>query len=127
MTTFKFVGKMEYGILDDAYVYGTRNISKSSSGQHLNRDGADPKEVERAGLNTITTFFPSPVEFESALFSRFNVATFGSRFKGSFLTRLAPATRGTVIRMTNKAINQVTAEHFIKAVEISTEAQKTDK
>jgi hypothetical protein len=110
-SSLKLVGNVGYGILDDAYVYGTRNFSKSSTAMHLNRDGADPKEVLNSGMNTITTFMPTPLK--AGLVPKFNVATFGSTFKGTFLTKLTPATRGTVITYSNKLITQLHTKNFI--------------
>ncbi|OXA91081.1 RHS repeat domain-containing protein [Flavobacterium hercynium] len=110
-STLKIAGNVAYGMADDAYVYTTRNISKSSSGMHLNREGASPQEVLNSGVNTITTIFPSPLKV--GLVSKFNVATFGSAFKGTFITKLAPATRGAIIRYTNKALTQINTKNFI--------------
>ena len=35
------------------------------------------------------------------------VATFGSAFKGTFLTKLKASTRGLIIKYTNKATDQI--------------------
>lgn len=115
-----FIPKIVYGMADDAFVIVTRNTSKSTTGRHLNRDVADPKEVINAGLNTLYLITPSPIKgmpskkiFSSvptpSLINKFNVSTFGSTFKGTFLTRLAPATRGSVIVTTNKALTFFTS------------------
>ena len=111
-SSLKTLGKVGYNIADDAFVYGTRNFTTTGA-MHLNRDGASPKEVLNSGLNTITTIFPSPIKM--GLVSKFNVATFGSTFEGTFLTKLAPATRGTIIRYTNVVMTQLNTKNFITA------------
>lgn len=117
-SSLKTLGNVGYNIADDAFVYGTRNFTKTG-GVHLNRDGADPNEVLNSGLNTIMLITPTPikgslfgVKYSAAppsLVSKFNVASFGSTFKGTFLTKLAPATRGTVIVKMNQVLTFVTS------------------
>lgn len=111
-SSLKTLGNVVYNIVDDAFVYGTRNFTKDSSARHLNDMGADKQEVMGSGLNTIMLITPSPIKGSlfgmkysaspPSLLSKFNVATFGSTFKGTFLTKLSPATRGQVIVITNK-------------------------
>lgn len=117
-SSLKTIGNVGYNIADDAYVYVTRNFTKTG-GMHLNRNGADPKEVLNAGLNTIMLITPTPIKGSvfgvkysappQSLVSKFNVASFGSTFKGTFLTKLEPATRGTVIVNTNKFLTFFTS------------------
>ncbi|MNF86260.1 hypothetical protein D3C84_686920 [compost metagenome] len=106
------LAKVPYNIVDDIYVYGTRNFYKDNSARHLNGFGASPQEVVESGINTIYLITPSPIKgrFSSApsLASKFNVATFGSTFKGTFLTKLAPATRGAIMVRINKILTSYT-------------------
>lgn len=118
-SSLKTLAKIPYNILDDATVYYSRNFTKKGA-RHLNGFGADPKEVLNSGLNTIMLITPSPIKgmpsqktFSSiatpSLINKFNVATFGSIFKGTFLTKLEPATRGTVIVKANELLTFFTS------------------
>ena len=100
---------------DDAYVYGTRNFTTSGS-RHLNNIGADPKEQFNSGMNTFMTFFPRPLKGMRLTGSKFNVATFGSTFKGTFLTKLKAGTRGLVIKLTNKATDLIHSKTLLNTI-----------
>jgi len=106
------LAKVPYNIADDAYVYGTRNFYKDNSARHLNGFGASPQEVVESGINTIYFITPSPIKgrfsIAPSLAGKFNVATFGSTFKGTFLTKLTPATRGAIIVRINKILTSYT-------------------
>ena len=115
-----------YSIVNDAYIYGTRNFT-SGGARHLTGVGADPKEAFNAGLNTYLTFTPSPMKGHRILGPRMNVSTFGTTFKGTFLTKLKPRTRGDIIIQTNKITDQIHGKRFLSTVKYQSEKLKTDK
>ena len=94
----------------------TKGFVRQRGARHLNNIGADPKEQFNSGLNTFTTFFPSPLTAMRLTGSRFNVATFGSTFKGTFLTKLKAGTRGLVIKLTNKATDLIHGKTLLKTI-----------
>lgn len=121
----KTVGNIAYSIVDDATVYIT-SLNKTlneGTGIHLNGKFANRNELESSGLNTFLLVTPTPLK-NTTMISKFNVATFGTAFKGTFLTKLAPATRGVVIKSTNKVIQQAHTKRFVSTAKSQAEKIK---
>lgn len=88
--------------------------------RHLNGFGASKEEVVEARMFTIQAVMPSPIkgrfalpEVKNPFIVRYNVATFGQQFKGTFVTRLSPKARGSIIRNTNSWIINKTSRSGI--------------
>ncbi|NVN18051.1 hypothetical protein GUA46_06845 [Muricauda sp. HICW] len=109
-----------YNIANDAYVYGTRNFTKNG-GRHLTGFVATPKEEFNAGMNTFLTFTPSPLKSFRVAGPKLNVSTFGKTFKGTFLTKLSPRTRGDIIIYSNKATDQIHGKRLMNVAKSQAE------
>lgn len=112
-----FMGKMAYSTFDNAVVYGSRNFhTDPNMARHLNGFQASKEEVVEAGISTVQLVMPTPIKGSLAIkeatipfVPKYNVATFGTRFAGTFVTKLEPATRGFLIRNINSKLINMTS------------------
>ncbi|KFF12000.1 RHS repeat-associated core domain-containing protein [Flavobacterium hydatis] len=102
LSIFQGIGYSYYKFGDDMFVHGTNAFTKSA--RHLDGYGADPNEVLDAGISNVIRAGSALVGHigDVNLIKGIDVARFNKAFKGTFVARLAPATKGFIIRQVNK-------------------------
>ncbi|WP_285060213.1 hypothetical protein [Pedobacter ginsengisoli] len=103
-----FLGKTSYGIADGFYL--ATSILPGSEQRHLNGQSSLPNERIGAFISTATTAFP--VGKVGQIIPKVNAAQFSSLVAETFLARLAPTTRGIVIKTVNKASGSISVKTF---------------
>jgi hypothetical protein len=98
-----------YGIVDDAYVYGTALVLGPDKMRHLTGAGANRNELTSAGLNTLTNFVPITKMGKAVGVGKqtLNIAEYSSKYAGTdVLKGFAPAQRGMNLRIRNVNVRQ---------------------
>lgn len=104
--------KGAYDLMDQPYVAFQSFNPFDNKLQHLNGDGVSPKEKLESGVMTLTSFMPQ-TKAAGSLVKPLNAAQFSKTFKGTFIPRLAPKTRGFLNRNLNSFLNTYTNEAFL--------------
>ncbi len=98
-----------YGIVDDAYVYGTALVLGPDKMRHLTGAGANRIELTSAGLNTLTNFVPITKMGKAVGVGKqtLNIAEYSSKYAGKdVLKGFTPAQRGMNLRIRNINVRQ---------------------
>lgn len=111
----KIVANVVYGMVDDAYV----SLGQTGKDRtHLNGSYVYNNEIQNAGVGTFLTAIPFD-EMARPLIQGINAAKFSSMFKGTFVTKLQPATRGLINRTVNSQVVYKQTGLFLGAAQSS--------
>jgi hypothetical protein len=103
------LASFSYGIVDDAYVYGTALVLGPDKMRHLTGEGANRKELTNSGLYTLTNFVPIPKMGKALGIGKqtLNIAEYSSKYAGTkMLKGFTPAQRGMNLRIRNVNVQQ---------------------
>jgi len=103
------LASFSYGMVDDAYVYGTALVLGPDKMRHLIGEGANRKELTSAGLNVLTDLFPITKMGKVLGIGKqtLNIAEYSSKFaKTNVLKGITPAQRGMNLRISNLNVQQ---------------------
>ena len=104
-------GRIAFDVADNVVVFATSFdlLSPNGQPQHLNGSVAEPgsSEHQEGFLNGFSTVIPTGLGQLKLAGKALNTAQFSSAFKGTFVARLAPATRGKVNRIYNFVKSQI--------------------
>lgn len=123
----KFLGRIAYGIADDATVYFS---NLSANPRHMTGEMANGNELRDAGVKTILNLNPLSLLESSATL---NASKFASKYKSSPFLKGTPAERGlknTIENIRTKSTNQAVQEsdRSLKAADaITTAKEETDR
>lgn len=93
---------MLYNTVDNAYV-SFLSLQRGNARVNLAGKLVTGSRITDAGVETLINAISIPVSFSKVLqLKGLNAAQFSKLFKGSFIPRLKPATRGFINRMFNK-------------------------
>jgi len=112
-----FLASITYGIVDDAWVYGTSLVFGPGKMRHLTGVGANRNELTRCGINTITNFVPIGKMGKAIGIGKktLNIAEYSSHYVGTDVLRgFSPAQRGFNLRMRNYLVQQ--DNYFIRVL-----------
>ncbi len=120
-----FFSKMAYNMIDAPYVTYTQIFSMDKGARHLDQTSVSYNDRISSGINTL--FMIVPVGNMTQLVPKINVTQFSVLTKGTFVAKLAPATRGILTIAINKATGLVTGIQFAKVSANTTKKIVSDK